>query len=459
MKQRRENKLPKRFKEDKPQFKSYNSNEKTYFDKGERSGYDKRDSFRGDKPSRGKRFTNNKFEGEDRNSGGYNNTKGKYEKKYAEDKPFGRYKGNPPYSSRETRNDDRPRYNSSRRRENTGKGEYSGYKRRNESAGNSEYSTYKRKNDKPAYNERSKYNDKPAYNDRPKYNEKREKAKFDERVNNNQEQSNYNESANATQDDNRPILIFGRNSVRETLKSERSIDKIFILDTGAQDGSLRELMNLAKEKKIVIINTAKQKLDDMTIGLGFNNKPANHQGIIAQMSATQYVEIDDILQKAKDKNELPFIIIINEMNDPYNLGSIIRTASCAGVHGVIIPKRRSVGITSAVAKASSGALMHMDIARVSNINNAIETLKKNNVWIAGADMEGTSIYKSNLKGAMAVVIGNEGEGLSSLVKKNCDLLLSIPMKGEIGSLNASNAASIIMYEKVRQEISNVAIDS
>jgi len=235
----------------------------------------------------------------------------------------------------------------------------------------------------------------------------------------------------------------GRNPVMEALKSGREIDKILV-QKGERNGSIIRILSMAKEKGIVIQEAEKQKLDSLSVTKA-------HQGIIAFVAMHQYVEVEDILARVREKNEPPFIVILDEITDPHNLGSIIRTANAAGVHGIIIPKRRSVGLTAVVAKASAGAVEYVPVAKVTNLAQTIERLKEQGLWIAGADMSGEQdLYHADLKGPIGLVIGSEGEGIGRLVKEKCDFLVRIPMKGEISSLNASVAASIMMYEVLRQ---------
>lgn len=236
--------------------------------------------------------------------------------------------------------------------------------------------------------------------------------------------------------------IFGRNSVSEAIRSGINIEKIMI-KKGKQEGSIIPVIRKAREKGIFVQEVDKNKLDMISNG-------ENHQGIIAFVCEYEYSSIDDILNSAEKKGEQPFVIICDKITDPHNLGAIIRTAECVGVHGVIIPKRNSATLNSVVAKTSAGAVMYMPVAQVTNITAAISKLKEKGLWIAGADMEGGSMYSADLKGALGIVIGSEGEGISRLVKENCDFLVSIPMKGNISSLNASVAASVLMYEAVRQ---------
>ena len=237
----------------------------------------------------------------------------------------------------------------------------------------------------------------------------------------------------------------GRNALQEALRSGRTIDKVFIAD-GDTDRGLQRLAAEAKEAGAVVVSVDRRKLDAMS----FTHA---HQGVIALAAAHAYFTVDDILEEAASRGEAPLIVICDELSDPHNLGAILRSAECAGAHGVIIPKRRSVGLTATVAKASAGAVEYMKVARVTNINTAIAELKSKGVWVFGTATEGSiPMYKADLTVPAAIVIGNEGEGLSQLVRKNCDVMVSIPMKGNISSLNASAAASILLYEAVRQRI-------
>ena len=237
----------------------------------------------------------------------------------------------------------------------------------------------------------------------------------------------------------------GRNALTEALKSGRTIDKVFIA-SGDTDRGLQRLAAQAKEAGAVIVPVDRRKLDAMSVTHA-------HQGVICLAAAHDYYTIDDILAEAQSRGEEPLIVICDELTDPHNLGAILRSAECAGAHGVIIPKRRSVGLTAVVTKASAGAVEYMKVARVTNITAAIEDLKKRGVWIYGTAAEGSiPMYKADLKGAAAIVIGNEGDGMSQLVRKSCDVMVHIPMKGRISSLNASAAASILLYEAVRQRI-------
>ena len=237
----------------------------------------------------------------------------------------------------------------------------------------------------------------------------------------------------------------GRNALTEALKAGRTIDKVFIA-AGDTDRSLQRLAAQAKDAGAVIVPVDRRKLDQMST-------THSHQGVIALAAAHVYYTIDDILEEAASRGETPLIVICDELSDPHNLGAIMRSAECAGAHGVIIPKRRSVGLTATVAKASAGAVEYMKVARVTNINNAISELKEKGVWVFGTAAEGSiPMYKADLTGPAAIVIGNEGDGMSQLVRKNCDVMVHIPMKGSISSLNASAAASILLYEAVRQRL-------
>ncbi|MBE6960446.1 MAG: 23S rRNA (guanosine(2251)-2'-O)-methyltransferase RlmB [Ruminococcaceae bacterium] len=237
----------------------------------------------------------------------------------------------------------------------------------------------------------------------------------------------------------------GRNALTEALRSGRTIDKVFIA-AGETDRGLQRLAAQAKEAGAVVVPVDRRKLDAMSTTHA-------HQGVITLAAAHEYATIDDILQEAADRGGAPLIVICDELTDPHNLGAIMRSAECAGAHGVIIPKRRSVGLTAVVAKASAGAVEYMKVARVTNINNAIAELKEKGVWVFGTAAEGSiPMYEADLKIPAAIVIGNEGDGMSPLVRKNCDVIVHIPMKGRISSLNASAAASILLYEAVRQRL-------
>lgn len=237
-------------------------------------------------------------------------------------------------------------------------------------------------------------------------------------------------------------VLFGRNSVIEALKGERNIDKLLI-QKGEKEGSVIKIISAAKAKNIVIQEVEKSKLDELT-------GREKHQGVVAYVAAHEYVSVDEILEDAKAKGEQPFVLILENIQDPHNLGAIIRTAHTAGVHGIIIPKRRAVGLTGTVAKSSAGALEHTKVAKVSNIAQTIKDLQQKGLWIACADMGGTTLYEENLTGPIGIVVGSEGEGISKLTRQICDYVVSVPMYGKVTSLNASVAASIMVYEVVRQ---------
>ncbi|HYE08950.1 MAG TPA: 23S rRNA (guanosine(2251)-2'-O)-methyltransferase RlmB [Patescibacteria group bacterium] len=237
-------------------------------------------------------------------------------------------------------------------------------------------------------------------------------------------------------------LIEGRNPVLEALKSGREIDKIFI-QKGASEGSIRQIIAIAREKNLLIKEVDKIKLDNLSL-------THNHQGVIASAALYKYYEIEEILDIAKEKGEDPFIIILDEITDNHNLGAIIRTADAAGVHGIIIPKRRSASLTPVVAKTSAGAIEYVPVSKVTNINQTLEYLKKQGLWIIGADMSGETYYQKDMTGPIALVIGSEGEGIGRLIKENCDYLVKIPMSGKISSLNAGVSAGIIAYDIFRQ---------
>jgi len=242
--------------------------------------------------------------------------------------------------------------------------------------------------------------------------------------------------------DNNRDIIAGRNPVAEALRSGRSVDCLYIAK-GELNGSVKVIAALAREKKIPIKEVDRKKLDQMTAG-------SAHQGVAAAASLKEYASVDDIFALAQKRNEPPFIIVLDEIEDPHNLGAIIRTAECAGAHGIIIPKRRAAGLSFTVGKASAGAYEYVPVARVTNIAAAIDELKERGCWVYGADMDGQTYCSCDLRGAAALVIGSEGRGLGRLVREKCDAVLSLPMKGRINSLNASVAAGILMYEFSRQ---------
>ena len=239
-------------------------------------------------------------------------------------------------------------------------------------------------------------------------------------------------------------IIVGRNPVTEALRSGREIDKLMV---SSEEGSMKKILALAKERRIPVMKVEKSAIDRIAEGKA-------HQGVAAYVSAYAYAELEDIFRIAEERGEDPFIIILDNLEDPHNLGAIMRTAECAGAHGVIIPKRRACGLTEVVAKASAGAIEYMPCVKVTNIAQTIEELKKRGIWVAACDMGGQEYYKANLKGKLAVVIGSEGFGISRLVKEKCDFVVSMPMVGRITSLNASNAAAVIIYEVRKQRDGN-----
>lgn len=236
--------------------------------------------------------------------------------------------------------------------------------------------------------------------------------------------------------------IEGRNAVLEAFRSGKTIDKLFVLD-GCQDGPVRSILREAKKHDTIVNYVAKERLEQLS-------ETGKHQGVIAISAAYEYAEVEDILKNAEEKGEPPFIFILDGIEDPHNLGAIIRTANLAGAHGIIIPKRRAVGLTPTVARTSAGAINYTPVAKVTNLTNTIRDLKEQGMWFVCADMDGEEMYSLNLKGPIGLVIGNEGEGVSRLVKEHCDMVASIPMKGDIDSLNASVAMGVLAYEIVRQ---------
>lgn len=240
------------------------------------------------------------------------------------------------------------------------------------------------------------------------------------------------------------LIIEGRNAVAEAFRAGKTIDKLFILE-GCHDGPLNSILRQGKKKNTIINFVTKERLDQISA-------TGKHQGVLAYAAAYEYADVDDILANAKEKNEDPFIILLDNIEDPHNLGAIIRTANLVGAHGVIIPKRRAVGLTATVAKTSSGALNYTPVAKVTNLSATIDELKKKGIWFVCADSEGQRMYELDLKGPIGLVIGNEGEGVGRLVKEKCDFIAAIPMKGEIDSLNASVATGVLAYEILRQRI-------
>ena len=326
-----------------------------------------------------------------------------------------------------------------------GKREYGDKK----SYGKREYGEGKREyGDKKTYGKREygegkrEYGDKKPYG-RNDYSEREHERRYAD--------TDRRESEQTAREDELPFIIMGRNAVREAIKSGRSIDKILVVPE--RDGSLGEIVSMAYEHKILVQEEKRERLDEICMPFGHGEKTGNHQGIIARVPGAEYVEIEDILAYAEERGEKPFVLLLDGITDPYNFGSIIRSAECAGVHGIIIPKRRSVSLTSAVMKVSAGAASHMRVAKVPNIAGAIDKLRDAGLWIAGTDMDGQSMYETDMKGAIALVIGSEDEGLSALVRKKCDYVVAAPIKGHIDSLNAAVACAVVMFEKVRQDTS------
>lgn len=240
-------------------------------------------------------------------------------------------------------------------------------------------------------------------------------------------------------------MLAGRNAVMEALKGSSRINRLMVAD-GSSEGSIRELIAVAKEKGVPVQFLERSKLDSMAKGI-------RHQGVLAQVSPVEYVELEDILSKAREKQEDPFIILLDELEDPHNLGAILRSADAAGAHGVLIPKRRSCPLSATVAKTSAGAVEHVPVARIGNIVQTIKALKEDGLWVAGADMDGKNYYEADLTGPLLLVVGSEGQGIGRLVKEQCDFIVRIPMLGAINSLNASVAGSVLMFEVTKQRLS------
>lgn len=270
----------------------------------------------------------------------------------------------------------------------------------------------------------------------------RKQKYFADSVNKGHDERNNNEENYIKQ---REDLVEGRNAVIELLKSNKTIEQLFIAN-GKMEGSINKILGLAKDKGVIVKEVDRKKLDLMS-------ETKAHQGVIAQITPFKYSTVDEILNYAKQKDEDPFIVILDELEDPHNLGSIVRTAELCGVHGIIIPKRRNVGVTATVYKASVGAIEYVKIAKVTNVNSTIDELTAKNIWVYGADINGEEYsYDTNFNGACAIVIGNEGKGISKLTKNKCDKLVKIPMIGKINSLNASVAGGIMMYEVLKGRI-------
>lgn len=277
---------------------------------------------------------------------------------------------------------------------------------------------------------------------RDKYNNKKFNSERESKKPINKETREKRDRTPNNEEERYKDVIAGRNCVKEALSSGRAIEYVMVA-RGTKGGPVGNLMALAKEKSIPVKEADSKKLDFMCGG-------AVHQGIIALAAVKEYSTLEDIFETAKSRNEEPFIIVLDEIEDPHNLGAIIRTAECTGAHGVIVPKRRSAGLSYTVGKSSAGAVEYVNVARVTNIPNVIDELKERGVWVFGADMDGQDSAKTNLSGAVALVIGNEGKGIGRLVRSKCDGILSLPMKGNINSLNASVAAGVLMYDVLRQ---------
>ncbi len=245
------------------------------------------------------------------------------------------------------------------------------------------------------------------------------------------------------------FTIEGRNAVLEAFRAGKTIDKLFVLE-GCKEGSMQTILKEAKKAGTVLQFVKKERLDKLS-------ETGKHQGVVASLAAYEYAELEDIFKKAEEKGEQPFVLILDGIEDPHNLGAMIRTANQAGIHGIIIPKRRAVGLTAAVAKTSAGAINYVPVVRVANLVNTVKELKKRGLWFVCADMQGTVMYDLDLKGPIGLVIGSEGEGVSHLLKEQCDFTAGIPMKGEIDSLNASVAMGILSYEIVRQRLAGESL--
>ena len=450
---------------DKPQGEGYQGN-RSYGDKPAGTGYQGKKPY-GDRPQggyQGKRDFGDKPAGE-----GYQGKKPYGERSYG-DKPAGTgYQGKKPYS-------DRPQggYQGKRDFGDKPAGEgYQGNRSYGDKPAGTGYQGKKPYGDRPqgGYQGKRDFGDKPAgegYQGKRDFGDKPQSTGY--QGNRPYEKKPYNKTSayddrraeemrlrdrladdenEAGEPDEIPFLILGRNAVKEAIKSERSIDRIEVV--GEPDGSLREILGLARERKLVIREVDKRHLDEISLPFGHGGKPGNHQGIVAYAAGVEYCTIADILAVAREKNEEPFVVVLDGILDPHNLGSIIRSAECAGAHGVVIGKRRSASVTAATVKASAGATEHVKIARVVNIPAALDELKRAKLWVAGADMKGQPMTKQGLNGPLALVIGSEGDGLSKLVSEKCDFLVAVPQYGQIGSLNAGVAAGILMFEKKRQD--------
>lgn len=431
---------------DKPQGEGYQGN-RSYGDRPQGSGYQGKKPY-GDRPA-GTGYQGKKPYG-DRPQGGYQGKRDFGDKPAGEgyqgkrsygDKPAGEgYQGKRSYG-------DKPYEKKPYEKKPYGERSFGDKPYEKKTYGDKPYEK-KTYGDKP-YGEKS-FGDKP-YENKPYERKPYGKKPYDDRRAEEMRLRDRlaEDEPNAQEQDELPFLILGRNAVKEAIKSERSIDRIEVV--GEPDGSLREILGLARERKLVIREVDKRHLDEICLPFGHGGKPGNHQGIVAYAAGVEYCTVADILAVAREKNEDPFVVVLDGILDPHNLGSIIRSAECAGAHGVIIGKRRSASVTAATVKASAGATEHVKIARVVNIPAALDELKRAKLWVAGADMKGQPMTKQGLNGPLALVIGGEGTGLSKLVAEKCDFLVSIPQYGQIGSLNAGVAAGILMFEKKRQD--------
>ncbi|MEN6595063.1 MAG: 23S rRNA (guanosine(2251)-2'-O)-methyltransferase RlmB [Clostridiaceae bacterium] len=443
---------------DRPQGSGYQGNkpygdkpqgERTYGDKPAGGGYQGSKPY-GDRPQ-GSGYQGRKPYGDRPQGSGYQGNKPYGDKPQGErtygDKPAGGgYQGSKPYGDRPQGSGYQGRKPYGDRPQGSG---YQGRKPYGDRPQGSGYQGNKPYGDKPQ-GERT-YGDKPqgerTYADKPRGVFRKAYDSRPEDVRANDQNDTFPDDAR--EQDELPFLILGRNAVKEAIKSGRSIDRIEVLSD--PDGSLREIIALAKERALVIRDTDKHHLDEICMPFGHGDKPGNHQGIVAYAAGVEYCTVADILAVARERGEEPFVIVLDGILDPHNMGSIIRSAECVGAHGVIIGKRRSASITSATVKASAGATEHIKIARVVNIGSAIDELKRAKLWVAGADMKGNPMEKQGLNGPLALVIGGEGEGIGKLVTEKCDFLVAIPQYGKIGSLNAGVAAAVLMFEKKRQD--------
>jgi len=421
---------------------------KTYGDRPQGEGYQGKRSY-GDKPYEKKSYGDKPYEKKAYGERSYSDKP--YEKKTYGDKPYEKKSyGDKPYEKKSY--GDKPYEKKSYGDKPYEKKSYGDKPYEKKSYGDKPYEK-KSYGDKPyekkPYGEKTfgekpyekKTYEKKPYGKKPYDDRRAEEMRLRDRL--------VDDENETSEPDELPFLILGRNAVKEAIKSERSIDRIEVV--GEPDGSLREILSLARDRKLVIREVDKRHLDEICLPFGHGGKPGNHQGIVAYAAGVEYCTVADILAVAREKNEDPFVVVLDGILDPHNLGSIIRSAECAGAHGVIIGKRRSASVTAATVKASAGATEHVKIARVVNIPAALDELKRAKLWVAGADMRGQPMTKQGLNGPLALVIGGEGTGLSKLVSEKCDFLVAIPQYGQIGSLNAGVAAGILMFEKKRQD--------